>query len=421
MTILIKQATIVDSKSLFHNKTVDILIEKGVITQIKNKIAPTKNSKLIEVKDLFVSAGWIDMQVNFCDPGYEHKETLQTGLSAASKGGFTGVCVMSGTNPPLHNKAQIEYIKSRSLNNIVDVFPIGTVSHEQEGKDLSEMYDMKLAGAFAFSDYKKPIKDAGLVLRALQYASSIDSFIITHCDDKTISHDGQMNEGVTSTKHGLKGIPALAEELMLQRNLQILEYTGGRMHIPTISTKGSVELIKKAKANGLHVTAGVAAYNLFLDDTSLEGFDSNFKVNPPLRSKEDVNALRKALENGIIDVVVSDHAPQDIESKDLEFDLADNGMITTQTAFNCIVSSQSKITSQKIAEVFAENPRTILGIKQQEVAENKLANLTLFTLSGKTVISEKDNASKSKNSPFFGKSMEGKVIASINHGMVSAY
>ncbi len=421
MTILIKQATIVDSKSLFHNKTVDILIEKGVITQIKNKIAPTKNSKLIEVKDLFVSAGWIDMQVNFCDPGYEHKETLQTGLSAASKGGFTGVCVMSGTNPPLHNKAQIEYIKSRSLNNIVDVFPIGTVSHEQEGKDLSEMYDMKLAGAFAFSDYKKPIKDAGLVLRALQYASSIDSFIITHCDDKTISHDGQMNEGVTSTKLGLKGIPALAEELMLQRNLQILEYTGGRMHIPTISTKGSVELIKKAKANGLHVTAGVAAYNLFLDDTSLEGFDSNFKVNPPLRSKEDVNALRKALENGIIDVVVSDHAPQDIESKDLEFDLADNGMITTQTAFNCIVSSQSKITSQKIAEVFAENPRTILGIKQQEVAENKLANLTLFTLSGKTVISEKDNASKSKNSPFFGKSMEGKVIASINHGMVSAY
>jgi dihydroorotase len=421
MTILIKQATIVDSKSPFHNKKLDILIEKGVITQIKSKIAQTKNSKVIEIKNLFVSAGWIDMQVNFCDPGYEHKETLQTGLMAASKGGFTGVCVMSGTNPPLHNKAQIEYIKSRSLNSLVDIFPIGTVSHEQEGKDLSEMYDMKLAGAFAFSDYKKPIKDAGLVLRALQYASNIDSFIITHCDDKTISHDGQMNEGVTSTKLGLKGIPALAEELMLQRNLQILEYTGGRLHIPTISTKGSVELIKKAKANGLQVTAGVAAYNLFLDDTSLEGFDSKFKVNPPLRSKEDVNALRKALENGIIDVVVSDHAPQDTESKDLEFDLAENGMINTQTAFNCIVSSQSKITSQKIAEVFAENPRAILGIKQQEVAENKLANLTLFTLSDKTIISEKDNASKSKNSPFFGKSLQGTVIASINHGMMSAY
>ena len=421
MIILIKQATIVDSKSPFHNKTVDILIEKGVITQIKNKIVPTRNTKIVEVKDLFVSAGWIDMQVNFCDPGYEHKETLQTGLSAASKGGFTGVCVMSGTNPPLHNKAQIEYIKNRSLNNIVDVFPIGTISHQQEGKDLSEMYDMKLAGAVAFSDYKKPINDAGLVLRALQYASSIDSFIITHCDDKTISHDGQMNEGINSTKLGLKGIPALAEELMLQRNLQILEYTGGRLHIPTISTKGSVELIKKAKANGLQVTAGVAAYNLFLDDTSLEGFDSNFKVNPPLRSKEDVNALRKALENGIIGVVVSDHAPQDIESKDLEFDLADFGMINTQTAFNCIVSSQSKITSQKIAAVFAENPRSILGIKQQEVAENKLANLTLFTLNDNTITSEKGNASKSKNSPFFGKTWHGKVIASINHGMMSAH
>jgi dihydroorotase len=421
MNVLIKQATIVDSKSPFHNKTVDILIEKGVITQIKSKIVPTKNSKIIEVKDLFVSAGWIDMQANFCDPGNEHKETLQTGLAAAAKGGFTGVCVMSGTNPPLHDKSQIEYIKSRALNNIVDVFPIGTVSHQQEGKDLSEMYDMKLAGAVAFSDYKKPIKDAGLILRALQYASSIDSFIIAHCDDKTISQEGQMNEGVSSTKLGLKGIPALAEELMLQRNLQIVEYTGGRLHIPTISTKGSVELIKKAKANGLHVTAGVAAHNLVLDETSLEGFDTHFKVNPPLRSKDDVIALRKALENGIIDVVVSDHAPQDTESKDLEFDLAENGMIASQTAFNCLVSSHSKITSQKIADVLAENPRTILGIKEQEVAENRLANLTLFTLTNHTIFSEKDNASKSNNSPFFGKSLQGKVIACINHGMMSAY
>ena len=418
MNILIKQATIVDSTSPFNGKIMDILIEKGIITQLKKTIANEKNYKTIEADDLCVSVGWLDMQVNFCDPGNEHKETLENGLRAAAKGGFTAVCVMSGTNPPLHNKAQIEYVKNRAKDSLVDVFPIGTISHNQEGKDLSEMYDMQLAGAVAFSDYKKPIKDAGLILRALQYSANINSFIITHCDDKTISHDGQMNEGVTSTKLGLKGIPALAEELMIQRNLQILEYTGGKIHFPTISTKGSVELIKKAKANGLSVTAGVAAHNLLLDETELEGFDTNYKVNPPLRSKEDVTAVRKALENGIIDVVVSDHNPQDIESKDLEFDLANNGIIALQTAFNCMVTGVSKITLDKIAEVLAENPRQILGLENETIKENVKANLTLFTLNDKTTFTEKDNISKSKNSPFIGKTLNGKVVGVINNGKV---
>ena len=418
MNILIKQATIVDSTSPFNGKIMDILIEKGIITQLKKTIANEKNYKTIEADDLCVSVGWLDMQVNFCDPGNEHKETLENGLRAAAKGGFTAVCVMSGTNPPLHNKAQIEYVKNRAKDSLVDVFPIGTISHNQEGKDLSEMYDMQLAGAVAFSDYKKPIKDAGLILRALQYSANINSFIITHCDDKTISHDGQMNEGVTSTKLGLKGIPALAEELMIQRNLQILEYTGGKIHFPTISTKGSVELIKKAKANGLSVTAGVAAHNLLLDETELEGFDTNYKVNPPLRSKEDVTAVRKALENGIIDVVVSDHNPQDIESKDLEFDLANNGIIALQTAFNCMVTGVSKITLDKIAEALAENPRQILGLENETIKENAKANLTLFTLNDKTTFTEKDNVSKSKNSPFIGKTLNGKVVGVINNGKV---
>ena len=418
MNILIKQATIVDSTSPFNGKIMDILIEKGIITQLKKTIANEKNYKTIEADDLCVSVGWLDMQVNFCDPGNEHKETLENGLRAAAKGGFTAVCVMSGTNPPLHNKAQIEYVKNRAKDSLVDVFPIGTISHNQEGKDLSEMYDMQLAGAVAFSDYKKPIKDAGLILRALQYSANINSFIITHCDDKTISHDGQMNEGVTSTKLGLKGIPALAEELMIQRNLQILEYTGGKIHFPTISTKGSVELIKKAKANGLSVTAGVASHNLLLDETELEGFDTNYKVNPPLRSKEDVTAVRKALENGIIDVVVSDHNPQDIESKDLEFDLANNGIIALQTAFNCMVTGVSKITLDKIAEALAENPRQILGLENETIKENAKANLTLFTLNDKTTFTEKDNVSKSKNSPFIGKTLNGKVVGVINNGKV---
>lgn len=418
MNILIKQATIVNAASPQHGKTVDILIEKGIISQIKKSITYDKLIKTIEADGLHVSLGWLDMQVNFCDPGNEHKETLDNGLKTAAKGGFTGVCVMSGTQPPLHNKAQIEYVLNRAKDNLVNVFPIGTISYNQEGKDLSEMYDMQLAGAAAFSDYKNPITDASLVLRALQYSKNINSFIITHADDKAVSHGGQMNEGFISTKLGLKGIPALAEELMIQRNLQILEYAGGKIHFPTISTKGSVDLIKKGKANGLSVTCGVASHNLLLDETELEHFDPNYKTNPPLRAKEDVNALRRALENGIIDVVVSDHAPQDIESKDLEFDLADAGILGLQTAFNCLITAIPKINSQKIGECLAQNPRLILGLKEEMIKEGQMANLTLFTLNGQTTFAENDFVSKSKNTPFIGKTLTGKVIGVINNDKI---
>ena len=368
MNLLIKQAIIVDSESVYNGKKVDVLIEKGVITQIKKTIIPEKGIKVIEAENLHVSAGWIDMQVNFCDPGYEHKETLDQGIKTAAKSGFTGVCVMSGTNPPLSNKSQISYVVNQSKDQLVDVFPIGTLSYNQEGKDLSEMFDMQQAGAFAFSDYKKSVKDAGLILRALQYSSNINSFIITHCDDKTISHGGQMNEGVASTKLGLKGIPALAEEIMVQRNLQILEYAGGKMHIPTISTKGSVELIKKAKAKKLNITCGVTAYNLLLDETELVGFNSNYKVNPPLRAKDDIDALKKGVADGVIDVIVSDHYPQDIESKDLEFDLADNGMIGLESCYGALNSAlNQKMTLDKIIETLTVNPRSILNLESNTI------------------------------------------------------
>lgn len=414
MNVLIKQAKVICPQSSFHNKTVDILIENGNITQIKKNISQS-DVKTIEQDNLMVSIGWLDMQANLCDPGFEFKEDIESGLKAAASGGFTGVCVMSGTNPPLHNKAQIEYIINRGKNNLVDVFPVGTISQNQEGKDMSEMYDMKMAGAVGFSDYKNAVKDAGLVLHALQYSDNIGSLIITHCDDKSISHGGQMNEGETSTSLGLKGIPGLAEELMLQRNLTVLEYSGGKLHIPTISTKGSVELIKKAKANGLHVTCGVAAHNLLLDDSVLHDFDSNYKVNPPLRNKKDVDALRKALENGIIDVVVSDHSPQDIESKDLEFDLADNGIISLQTTFATALSALKGEHIDVLVEALTTKPREIIGSEIPKIEEGEKANLTLFTTKEETNLSEKDILSKSKNSPFIGKTLTGKVIGSVNN------
>ncbi len=416
MNILIKQATIIDSTSQYNGRVVDILIEKGVITQIKKTITPEKGVKTIEAEGLHVSAGWLDMQVNFCDPGYEHKETLNNGLKSAAKGGFTSVCLMSGTNPPLHNKAQIEYVANRAKDNLVEVLAIGTLSHNQEGKDLSEMYDMKLSGAVAFSDYKKSTKDAGLILRALQYSQNINSFIITHCDDKTISHDGLVNEGVTSTKLGLKGIPALAEEIMLQRNIQILEYTGGKMHIPTISTKGSVELIKKAKAKKLNITCGVAAYNLLLDDSELEGFDTNYKVNPPLRTKEDIDALKKGLADGVIDVIVSDHAPQDIESKDLEFDLADDGMVGLESCFGVVNTALgSKLSLEIIIDTLTKNPRSILGLDTVSVKEGAEANLTLFNPTKKYVFGKSHIVAANKNSGIIGKELKGVVIAVVNN------
>jgi dihydroorotase len=306
-------------------------------------------------------------------------------------------------------------VVNKAKSNAVDVYPVGTLSYNQEGKDLSEMYDMQLSGAVAFSDYKKPVKDAGLILRALQYSNNINSFIITHCDDKTISHGGLMNEGVISTRLGLKGMPGLAEEIMLQRNIQILEYTGGKMHIPTISTKGSVDLIKKAKAKKLNITCGVAAYNLLLDETELEGFDTNFKVNPPLRTKEDVEALKKGVADGIIDVIVSDHNPQDIESKDLEFDLADNGMVGLESCFGVANAAlASKTSLETMINALTKNPRTILGLKEISVKEGEDANLTIFNPSTKYMFEKSHIVSSNKNSGFIGKELKGEVIGVIN-------
>lgn len=416
MSILIKQAKIISDKSQYNNKTVDILIESGKITEIKKSIAAKGNVRVIEEEGLCVSIGWFDMQTVSCDPGFEHKENIESLMDCAASGGFTGICVHNYNNPALHNKTQIEYIVNKTKNKVVDVYPVGTITVEGKGKDLAEMYDMKISGAVAFGDYKHPIKDAGMVMRALQYADNVNTLIITHCNDESISHGGQMNEGETAVSLGLKGIPALAEELMLERNVSILEYTGGKLHIPTVSTKGSVDIIKKAKASGLNITAGVSSANLYLDETVLKDFDTNYKLNPPLRTKKDVQALRNAIENGVIDVIVSDHSPQDIESKELEFDLADNGMINLQTSFSCALEGLKEENLGAIVNSLAINPRKVLSIEIPEIEEGNEANLTLFSTKLNTILTEKNNHSKSKNSPFFNKPLKGRVIGIINGG-----
>lgn len=414
MNILIKSAHIIDFESPYNGKIMDVLIENGIIKSIKSKIIPQKNVKVIEAKDLHLSAGWLDMQVSFCDPGFEHKEDLNTGIRAAIAGGFTGVAVVSSTNPPIHSKGDVQYIKNKTINAIVDVYPIGTLSYRQEGKDISEMYDMQQAGAIAFSDDKKPVNDAGLLMRALLYSQNFGSLIITHCDEKSISQDGKMNEGITSTMLGLKGIPALAEELMVGRNISLAEYTNAPIHISNISTQKSVAQIKQAKASGMKITASINAYNIALDDAALMGFDSNFKLNPPLRTKTDIEALKKGLADGTIDAITSDHRPQDIESKVIEFDYASNGMIGLESAFGLINSNKGKIKLETIIKTLTTNPRNILKLQQPVIAEGQPANITLFDPEAEWIFDKKSIQSKSSNTPFIGTKFKGKVIGIIN-------
>ncbi len=415
MNILIKSAQIVDSASPHNGKVMDVLIENGIIRSIKPKITPEKNVKVIESENLHVSCGWVDMQVNFCDPGFEHKEDLESGMNAAASGGFTGVGVVSTTNPPIHSKAEVLYIKNKTAGSLVDVYPIGTLSHQQEGQDIAEMYDMKMAGAVAFSDDKKAVNNAGLLMRALLYAQNFGGLIITHNDEKSISNGGKMNEGVVSTQLGLKGIPALAEELMVDRNIFLAEYTNASIHLANISTQKSAELVRQAKAKGLKVSASATIYNLVMDDTLLNGFDSNYKLNPPLRTKTDVEALRKAVSDGTIDVITSDHRPQDIESKDVEFDQASNGMIGLESAFGLLNSNSGKMKLGTLVEALTTGPRSLLKLKEQTVAEGETANLTLFDPDITWTFEKKHIRSKSANTPLIGAKFKGKVIGVINN------
>lgn len=414
MNILIRSAHIIDTASSHHGKVVDILIENGIITSIKNKINTDKNVRTVMAENLYVSPGWLDMQVNFCDPGYEHREDLETGIRAAAYGGFTGVATVSGTNPPIHSKAEVQYIINKTASAIVDIYPIGALSHKLEGKDLSEMYDMQQAGAVAFSDDKKNVADAGLLMRALLYAQNFGGIVITHCDDRSISGEGKMNEGETSTRLGLKGIPALAEELMISRNIFLAEYTDSSLHISNVSTQRSVELIRQAKEKGLRITSSVNAYSIALDDSLLHDFNSNYKLNPPLRNKTDLEALRKGISDGTIDVITSDHRPQDAESKDIEFDHASNGMIGLESAFGLMNTNRGRTRLETLIRSVTQNPRKVLKLQPVSIEEGEAANITLFDPEAEWTFDKTHIRSRSANTPFEGTKFKGKVIGIIN-------
>ena len=417
MDVLVRSAKVVAAGHPLNGKTVDIHISDGVIKAIRAGIKPGPQTKIFEAKNLHVSAGWFDMQVNFRDPGFEYKEDLISGTTAAAHAGITGVALMPTTNPPLHSKAEVEYVRNKTEKTLTEVHPVGALSRKLEGKDLSEMYDMHLSGAVAFSDDKHAVADAGLLTRALLYAKNFKGLIITYCDDHSLSLDGKMNEGPASTSLGLKGIPALAEEVMVARNIFLAEYTGAALHVSSISTRGSVELIREAKKKKLKVTAGVNAHHLALDDSHLAGFDTNYKVNPPLRSKADVSALKAALSDGTIDTIASDHLPEDTETKVIEFDHAAFGMTGLETFFALANMNRGNMKLDQLIAKISANPRRILGLPQPKLKAGESANLTFFDPDMSWTLSEKDLHSRSKNTPFVGAKMKGKALAVFNRGM----
>jgi len=414
MNVLIKSATIIDPKSDFHNKTQDILIEKGKITNIANRIKNLDNYNEVKLDNLHVSQGWFDSSVCFGEPGFEERETINNGLKTAAKSGFTSVAVNANTNPVLNTNSDISFLKSKASNNAVELYPIGALTKNGEGKDLAELFDMQNAGAVAFSDYQHPISNPNLLKIALQYSCSFNGLVCSFPQENRISGNGVMNENITSTTIGLKGNPALAEELQVARDLFLLEYTQGKLHIPTISTAKSVDLIRQAKQKKLDVSCSVAIHNLIFTDDVLSSFETNYKVSPPLRTQEDITALIDGLKDGTIDMVTSDHNPLDIEQKKVEFDFAANGTIGLESAFGALNSILPTKTSIKLLT----KGKKRFNIEGLSINIGNEVNMTLFDPEISYSFTKKDISSKSKNSIFENHSLKGKAYGIISKGKV---
>ncbi len=418
MKVLIKKATIADSTSPHHQTIQDILIINGIIQSIAESIVEQADF-IIDTPELTVSPGWMDCFAHFCDPGFEHRETLQTGAAAAAAGGFTQVFAIPNTLPVVDAKSQVEYIVQQSKSLPVQIIPIGAITKNAEGRELAEMYDMQNSGAVAFSDGTNPVQSAGLLLKALQYIKSFDGTIIQVPDDKSIAPNGLINEGIVSTRLGLPGKPMMAEELIVARDLKLARYTNSKIHFTGISSPKSLEYIKRSKEAGIQVTCSVTPFHLAFCDEDLMDYDTNLKVNLPLRRRQDMLDLRTAVADGTIDCIATHHQPHDWDSKTCEFEYAKFGMIGLETCYPVLKSVLPKVSEEKWIELLSINPRKIFGMKQPTVAQQAPANLTLFQ-PNKTFEYRKENIrSKSHNSPFIGRQFTGKVYGIINGGKMT--
>lgn len=412
MNILLREAKILNPQSPHHNKVVNIHIKDGQIVSIDKK--EHRADTTIEAKGLWLTSGWFDMKAHFNDPGNEHKEDLASGAATAARGGFTGVATLPNTNPVVQTKGNVEYVLSKSKSYLTDIYPMAAVTLDAKGEDLTEMLDLHAAGAVAFTDGDKPIWHTDMMLKSLIYLQKIDGLLINQPEDQLLTRFGSMNEGTASTLLGLKGMPTLAEHLMIKRDLDLLKYAGGKIHFSNISTKESVNLIKKAKKKGLQVTCDVSIHHLIHTDEDLMGYDSNYKINPPLRTEKDRKALVKGVQEGVIDVIVSSHTPQDEENKKLEFDLAGFGISGLQTMLPALLKLGKELDTAAWIEQVTNNPRRILKLDLPAIEAKATANLTLIDPKAKWTLNDQSNKSKSRNSPFYNKELTGKVKAIFN-------
>ena len=414
MSILIKSAKIIDASSKFNGKTQDILIINGKIQEINNKIINSKAKKIISFKDLHVSPGWLDTSVCFGEPGLEEREDLINGAETASFSGFTDIVLNPETEPYLDTKADISYIKSNSKNFVTKIHPLGCLTKEAKSKKLADLFEMFESGAVGFYDFKRPITNSNLIKIALQYVQNFNGLVISFPYEKSLCPNGQMHEGQISTNYGLKGIPTISEEIMLKRDLKILEYTGGKIHIPCISTEESVKLIREAKKNKLNITCSVSINNLFFNDDKLKDFDTRFKVLPPIRSEEHRKALVKGLKDGIIDFVTSDHTPIDIDKKKTDFENSLFGSTGLESLYGALNSLFDLNTTIDILT----RRKDIFGIEKSSIKEGQTACLSLFNPNIKYEFLKENIISKSKNSCFIGSKLKGKALGIISNNSI---
>lgn len=419
MNLLIKGITIVDPNSEFNQQVCDVRIVQGKISAIAKKLETQQNEQVFDAVGAVMSPGFFDLNCTIGDPGFETKEDIQTGTEAAKAGGFTGLAVLPTTKPIVQSKGEVAYILNKAKNNLVDVYPIGAISSNLEGKELAELFDMKTAGAIAFSDGNRAITDDGFMSRALQYGLGFGALLMVHPENKGIAGKAQVNESQNNVLLGMKGVPALAEEMQISRDIFLATYHNAPLHVSNISTAGSVGLIKKAKKDGVKITCDVAAHQLVFTEELLNDFDSNYKVKPPLRSKADNKALVNGLKDGTIDAISSQHQPQEIEFKAVEFEIAAYGIIALQTVLPLLLAAG--LSPELIAEKLAVNPRKILNLPVPTLQVNADANFTVYNPTQKWTYNQVNNYSKSSNSPLLGKTLTGKVQLVYNNNQYQVY
>jgi dihydroorotase len=419
MKVLLQQVIINDPRSPFHNLSKDILITDGIITSIEETISKDSDMQIIAADDMIASPGWVDPFVQFNDPGAEYRETIESGVAAAAAGGFTTVFVVPNTKPVIDSKSLVAYIMAKAATLPVAVYPIGAISRLAEGKDLAEMYDMRAAGAIGFSDGLKPVQSAGLLMKALLYVKAFDGVIIQLPDDTSIAKNGLMHEGIMSTRLGLQGKPMIGEELIVARDIKLARYTDSHIHFTGVSSPKSIEYIQRAKEGKLKVTCSITPYHLFFCDEDLSDYDTNLKVNPPLRSRADMLALRKAVVNGYVDCISTHHQGHNADAKMLEFEYAQFGMIGLESAYAAIQTVIPELDPAQLVALFSINARRIFKLPAAEIAVGLPAEICLYQQHRQSIFTKEKIRATCNNSAFIGKTLQGSVVGTIFHNQLN--